>query len=80
MDYNKNKFSDSKGQSGLFSHLEHDIYRILQLEIQIFNRKGIANVKVSCADDLYAIRSFVLLFSRNIKKNVGLYVGRSYVY
>lgn len=39
-------------------------------KFKICNRKGIANIKVSFINDLYAIISFVLLFSRNVKRKL----------
>lgn len=37
-------------------------------KFKICNRKGILNIKVSFIDDLHATISFVLLFSRNVKR------------
>lgn len=66
------RFRDRKGESGLFSVWNMTLTEFSYWKLKKFNRKGITNVKVSFADDLYATINFVLLFlPRNVKENFG---------
>ena len=66
------RFRDSKDESGHFSIWNMTLTEVSYWKLKNFNRKGITNVKISFADDLYTTRSFVLLFlPRNVKEIVG---------
>ena len=68
----KTRFKDRKHESGLFSVWNMTLTEFSYWKLKKFNRKGITDVKVSFADDLYATINFLLLFiPRNVKENFG---------